>query len=123
MIPEVSRAATLALWAVLASCGDGDTSTGAPPATPMHLVTLYVGNLPYDVTENDLREAFRAYGEVTSVDIVKDRVGRFRGFAFVMMSDKSQAQSAIRALNQRELKGRAIVVTEAQPDAGGGRGG
>ncbi len=87
---------------------------------------IYVGNLSYQVDENDLREAFSAFGEVNAVNIIKDRyTGQSRGFAFVEMPD-SAAQDAISALNDKEIKGRSIKVHEAhpQPERGaGGRGG
>jgi len=87
-------------------------------------VNLYVGNLSFDVTEDDLRTAFGAFGEVTSASIIMDRAtGRSRGFGFVEMADKAAAQSAMQGLNLQELKGRAITVNEARPKAAGGGGG
>ncbi|MDQ7839221.1 MAG: RNA-binding protein [Thermodesulfobacteriota bacterium] len=77
---------------------------------------IYVGNLSYETSENDLREEFSAFGETTSVEIVKDKYsGQSRGFAFVEMSDAKEAQSAIDALNNKELKGRNLSVNEARP--------
>jgi len=94
------------------------------------MTNIYVGNLSYEATEDDLRQAFEAHGEVTSVAIIKDKMtGRSRGFGFVEMSDKNQANAAIQALNLQEVRGRAITVNEAKPKAegaprgGGGRGG
>jgi RNA recognition motif-containing protein len=96
------------------------------------MTNIYVGNLSYEATEDDLRQAFEAHGEVTSVAIIKDKMtGRSRGFGFVEMSDKNQANAAIQALNLQEIRGRAITVNEARPKAeggprgggGGGRGG
>lgn len=91
------------------------------------MMNIYVGNLSYEATEEDLRQAFEAHGEVTSVSVIKDKMtGRSRGFGFVEMPDKGQAQAAIQALNLKELRGRAITVNEARPKgqgAGGGRGG
>ncbi|HLK89878.1 MAG TPA: RNA-binding protein [Polyangia bacterium] len=86
---------------------------------------LYVGNLSYNTTELELREAFGQAGTVTDAKVVMDReTGRPRGFAFVEMSSDQEAQNAIQQLNGRELDGRAINVNEAQErTGGGGRGG
>lgn len=91
---------------------------------------IFVGNLSYEATEADLRTAFEAYGEVSSVSIITDRMtGRPRGFGFVEMTDAKAADSAIEALNLSEIQGRAITVNEARPredrgprGGGGGRG-
>ena len=90
------------------------------------MTNIYVGNLSYEATEDDLRSAFQAHGEVSSVSIIRDRTtGRSRGFGFVEMADNGQAQAAIKALNLFEVRGRAITVNEARPKAerGGGGGG
>lgn len=88
---------------------------------------LYVGNLPYTTSEEDLRELFSAYGAPSSVNIVVDRFsGRSRGFGFVEFADAGEAQAAIEALNGREFGGRTLTVNEARPersDRPGGRGG
>jgi RNA recognition motif-containing protein len=87
---------------------------------------LYVGNLPYDIDEDSIKQFFEGGGrQVTQVKIVTDRdTGRPRGFAFVEMGDDGQAKSAIDELNGHELGGRTIVVNEArEPQRGGGRGG
>jgi len=86
---------------------------------------LYVGNLSYNTTEMDLRDAFGQFGTVADAKVVMDRdTGRPRGFAFVEMSSDQEAQEAIAQLNGRELDGRTINVNEAQErGAGGGRGG
>jgi cold-inducible RNA-binding protein len=86
---------------------------------------LFVGNLSYNTTEMELRDAFGQLGTVADAKIVMDRdTGRPRGFAFVEMSSDEEAQNAIQQLNGRELDGRAIVVNEAQErSGGGGRGG
>lgn len=89
-------------------------------------MNIYVGNLSYEVTEDDLRSAFEAHGEVASVAIIKDKItGRSRGFGFVEMSEKGQAQAALTALNLKEIRGRAITVNEARPkeERSGGGGG
>jgi RNA recognition motif-containing protein len=87
-------------------------------------MNIYVGNLSYNVTEDDLREAFEAFGEVTSANIIKDKfTGQSKGFGFVEMSAKEQAQAAIAGMNGKELKGRALNVNEARPRTDDRRGG
>jgi len=87
-------------------------------------MNIYVGNLSYNVTEDDLREAFGAFGEVTSANIIKDKfTGQSKGFGFVEMSAKEQAQAAIAGMNGKELKGRALNVNEARPRTDDRRGG
>ena len=87
-------------------------------------MNIYVGNLSGEVTEEELREAFEAFGQVESVNIVKDRdSGQPRGFGFVEMPAKAEAQAAITGLNGEELGGRTLVVNEARPRSEGGRGG
>jgi len=91
-------------------------------------MNIYVGNLSYEVTEEDLREAFETFGEVTSAKIITDRAsGAPRGFGFVEMSTKAEAEAAIAGLNGTELKGRTLTVNEARPRSesrqGGGRQG
>ena len=93
-------------------------------------MNIYVGNLPYQITEEELKTAFEEYGEVTSVKIVIDReTGRSKGFAFVEMSDDTKGGSAIEELDGAELLGRTLRVNEARPrpqrngGGGGGRGG
>jgi len=86
---------------------------------------IYVGNLPYDVSEQELRQEFEAFGEVTSVDIITDRYsGRPKGFAFVEMATKSEGEAAITGLNGKTMKDRTIVVNESRPrtDSRGGSG-
>ena len=87
---------------------------------------LYVGNLPFSVTETELRELFGRHGSVDSVNVITDReTGRPRGFAFVEMSEPSAATDAIKALDGTQLGGRALKVNEAQDKqrTGGGGGG
>jgi len=87
-------------------------------------MNLYVGNLSNEVTEEELRQAFEAFGQVTSVNIIKDRYsGGSRGFGFVEMAMKSEAQAAINGLNGTLLKERTLSVSEARPRSEGGRGG
>ncbi len=85
---------------------------------------IYVGNLAYDVTEDELSAEFGAYGKVESVAIPSDKIsGRPRGFAFVEMASKSEAEAAIAGLNGKTLKDRTIVVNESRPreeNRGGG---
>lgn len=76
---------------------------------------VYVGNLSYDTTEQDVREMFAEYGTIESIAMINDRdTGRFRGFAFVEM-ENSAADSAIKALNGKEMMGRELTVNEARP--------
>jgi len=86
---------------------------------------LFVGNLSYNTTENDLQDAFAAHGTVVEVNLMQDRMtGRPRGFGFVTMESADAAQAAIQALNGAELDGRALTVNEARPrEEGGGRSG
>ena len=89
-------------------------------------MNIYVGNLAPDTTEGDLREAFAAYGQVATATIIKDRFsGEPRGFGFVEMPTRSEAQNAINGLNGKVLKGRTLNVNEARPrtEGGGGFGG
>lgn len=92
---------------------------------------LYVGNLPYSITEVTLRDLFAPVGEVASVSIITDReTGRAKGFAFVEMASETLAQQAMQQINGKSIEGRTITVAEARPQAprsdsfgGGGRGG
>ena len=78
-------------------------------------MNMYIGNLAYDVTENDLRNAFSEFGEVSSVKIITDKFsGRPKGFGFVEMPDNSEADQAIKALNGKVLNGRSIKVNQAE---------
>ncbi len=92
-------------------------------------MNIYIGNLSYEVTEEDLKQAFEGFGQVETVKVIKDNyTGRSKGFGFVEMSAKDEAQSAIDKLNDTELKGRTIKVNEARPRSedhrgGGNRGG
>jgi RNA recognition motif-containing protein len=79
-------------------------------------MNLYVGNLPYSVTDADLNEAFGRFGTVTSAKVITDRdTGQSKGFGFVEMPDNSEADAAIKALNETALKGRNIKVNQAKP--------
>ena|SRR5262249_52930637 len=85
---------------------------------------LYVGNLGYGVTDNDLVKMFEPHGTVESAQIIMDRdTGRSKGFGFVEMKTDQEAQSAITALNGKDVDGRALTVNEARPRPDGGRGG
>lgn len=94
-------------------------------------MNIYVGNLSRDCSEQELQEAFEAFGQVTSAKIIKDKFsGESRGFGFVEMSEKSDAETAIAEMNGKEFKGRTLTVNEARPrnndrrpGGGGGRGG
>jgi len=84
---------------------------------------IYVGNLSYDVTEEELRRQFEGYGEVASVSLITDKLtGRPKGFGFVEMESKTESEAAIAGLNGKTLEDRAIVVNEARPrtDSRGG---
>ena len=88
-------------------------------------MNIYVGNLAYSVTEDELRQAFSQFGDVTRANVITDKYsGQSKGFGFVEMSDKSAAEEAISALNGTDLNGRSIKVNEAKPreprPAGGG---
>ena len=77
---------------------------------------IYVGSLAYSVTEEDLKEAFTAFGEVASVRLVSDKFsGKSKGFGFVEMPDNTEAEAAIAALNEKDFKGRDIKVNQAKP--------
>jgi len=92
-------------------------------------MNIYVGNLSYSVTEDDLRQAFGSFGQVASVSIIKDKFSnQSKGFGFVEMPSQEEAQAAISGMNGKELKGRAMNVNEARPRtddrrSGGGGGG
>ena len=87
-------------------------------------MNIYVGNLSWTMTDDDLSNLFTPYGSVTSAKILKDKVtGRSRGFGFVEMEDDESAKSAIAALNESEIGGRKLVVNESQPRAEGSGGG
>ena len=93
-------------------------------------MNIYVGNLSYTVTEDDLREAFGAFGQVASASIIKDKfTGQSKGFGFVEMPSTDEAKAAMTAMNGKEMGGRNLNVNEARPrtddrrQGGGGRGG
>ena len=88
------------------------------------MTNIFVGNLSYGVTQDDLMAAFSQYGAVERVHIVTDRdTGQARGFAFVEMTNRNEAEAAINALNGADLKGRTMNVNEARPKPAGGGGG
>lgn len=79
-------------------------------------MNIYVGNLPYNVKEDELRKIFESYGEVNSINVIKDRFsGRSKGFAFVEMADEVEAKAAIEAIDGTHLNGREIKVNVARP--------
>lgn len=90
-------------------------------------MNIYVGNLPWDLSEDDLREAFESFGEVSSAKIIKDKfTGRSKGFGFIEMPKQEEAEAAISGLNGKEFKGRDIIVNQARPrreERRGSRGG
>ena len=88
---------------------------------------IYVGNMSYDTSEDDLRKAFEAHGQVDSVAIISDKYsGQSKGFGFVEMSNDTEAKAAMESLNDSDLQGRTLKVNEARPrndNRGGNRGG
>ena len=91
-------------------------------------MNIYVGNLSSDVTGDDLRQAFGAFGQVESANVITDKFsGESRGFGFIEMPSKDEAAAAIAGMNGKDIKGRAVSVNEAKPKTdrggGGGRGG
>jgi RNA recognition motif-containing protein len=79
-------------------------------------MNIYVGNLPYSLSEEDLKAAFSQFGEVASASIIMDKMsGQSKGFGFVEMPDNSEAEEAIKALNESALNGRNIKVNQARP--------
>ncbi|MGA9120468.1 MAG: RNA-binding protein [Bacteroidota bacterium] len=94
-------------------------------------MNIYVGNLPREITEEELRKSFEAFGQVATVSIMKDKFsGEARGFGFVEMPNRTEAEAAITGLNEKEVNGRSLIVNEARPrtenrggSGGGPRGG
>jgi len=85
-------------------------------------MNIYIGNLSWEVTEEDVRHAFEGFGQVASATIIRDSTsGRSRGFGFVEMPNKAEADAAITGLNGKELKGRKVIVNEARPRSEGRR--
>jgi len=88
---------------------------------------IYVGNLPYSMTDDDLRDIFSEFGDLASAEVIKDKFsGQSKGFGFVDMPNNSEADAAIKALNETDMRGRKLTVNEARPRAerprsGGGR--
>jgi RNA recognition motif-containing protein len=88
------------------------------------IMKIYVGNLSSDVTDETIREAFESFGQVASAKVIKDKyTGQSRGFGFVEMVEQTQAQTAIKNLNGKELQGKEISVSEARPRRDEGRTG
>jgi RNA recognition motif-containing protein len=88
------------------------------------MMNIYVGNLSYEATDGSIREAFESFGQVTSARVIKDKYnGQSRGFGFVEMPVQSQAQTAIKSLNGKDLLGKEMSVNEARPRTGQGRTG
>ena len=87
-------------------------------------MNIYVGNLPYQATDADLRQVFEQYGEVSTASVIMDRqTGRSRGFGFVEMANEEEARTAIDGTNGTDMMGRALRVNEARPKPQGGGGG
>ena len=88
------------------------------------MANIYVGNLSYEATEEEVRQLFAEFGDVSSVSLITDReTGRLRGFGFVEMSDDAAAKAAIEGLNGKEIAGRTLTVNEARPKTSRGGGG
>jgi RNA recognition motif-containing protein len=86
-------------------------------------MNIYVGNLPYSVTDTDLRETFSRFGEVSQVNLIADKfTGESKGFGFVEMDNNSEADAAIKGLNGTDMSGRSIKVNQAKPKAERPRG-
>jgi RNA recognition motif-containing protein len=87
-------------------------------------MNIFVGNLSRDITDEDLQEAFAAFGTISTVSVIKDKfTGEVRGFGFVEMPNKAEAAAAIAALDGKQIKGQPIRVNEARPKTETGRGG
>jgi len=87
-------------------------------------MNIYVGNLAFELAEEELRQAFEEFGEVSSAKLITDKFsGKPRGFGFVEMPDDSQGNAAIAGLDGKDVKGRALRVSQARPREGGGGGG
>lgn len=87
-------------------------------------MNIYVGNLSYDTTEEELRKEFEAFGKVDSVSVIKDKfTDKSRGFGFVEMGNDAEAKAALAALNGKDVKGRQLAVSEARPRTEGRKGG
>lgn len=87
-------------------------------------MNIYIGNLSFNTTEDQIRQAFTAFGEVSTVNIITDKYsGESKGFGFVEMGSKSEAIAAISGLNGQEIDGRSVKVNEAKPREQGNRGG
>jgi cold-inducible RNA-binding protein len=88
------------------------------------MMNIYVGNLSYDTTEEELRKEFEAFGKVDTVNVIKDKfTDKSRGFAFVEMPNEPEAKAALAGLNGKDVKGRALSVSEARPRTEGRKGG
>jgi RNA recognition motif-containing protein len=86
-------------------------------------MNIYVGNLPYKITESDIQDLFSPFGEVTSVKIIKDNYsGQSKGFGFVEMANNNEGQAAMKELNGTSVQGREIIVNEARPQRKGSGG-
>lgn len=87
-------------------------------------MNIYVGNLPREASEDDLRQAFETFGKLMAVNIIKDKFsGESKGFGFVEMQKRSEAEAAISAMNGKDFKGKALIVNEARPKTDSGRRG
>lgn len=86
-------------------------------------MNIYVGNLPHQLTEEELRKEFEAFGKISTANIISDKFsGESRGFGFVEMPNKEEGEAAIKGMNGKEVGGRSLIVNEARPKQEGGRG-
>jgi|GEM_PF-357884 cold-inducible RNA-binding protein len=106
------------------SLNDRPLASACTPVKKDRMKNIYVGNLDFNVSEDELRQAFAAYGQVENVTVLKDRdTGQPRGFGFVEMANDEEAEKAISAMNGYQLGSRALNVNEARPKTSGGGGG
>jgi RNA recognition motif-containing protein len=106
------------------SLNDRPLANACTPVKKDRMKNIYVGNLDFNVSEDELRQAFAAYGQVENVTVLKDRdTGQPRGFGFVEMANDEEAEKAISAMNGYQLGSRALNVNEARPKTAGGGGG
>jgi cold-inducible RNA-binding protein len=108
---------------VQSKSNDRPLAGACTPVKKDRMKNIYVGNLDFNVSEDELRQAFAAYGQVENVTVLKDRdTGQPRGFGFVEMANDEEAEKAISAMNGYQLGSRALNVNEARPKTGGGGG-
>src|ERR1041385_7784486 len=121
---RASQLRSIVLRSKSSNSNDRPLASACTPVKKDHMKNIYVGNLDFNVSEDELRQAFAAYGQVENVTVLKDRdTGQPRGFGFVEMANDEEAEKAISAMNGYQLGSRALNVNEARPKTGGGGGG